>query len=126
MPNGYSPDNRALSAAVVVPASSTNFVVTKQWPVSANGSIHHVVKIVAASVTSSTGITAKLQTAIGTDWVDTKTVAITINGPVYIKLNVEVSGDQTFLPLLSQARLVVSSGSGDAVTITEVDSLQDQ
>lgn len=125
MSNGWSAGFYTLTPNPVVGASQTNVVVSKQYPVTAGGSIHHVVAIDATTVTSTTGITAKLQTAIGSTWVDSKTVAITAAGRFYIKLNVEVTADQTYLPLLNSGRIVITTGTGDAVTITGVNVLQE-
>ena len=77
-----------------------------------------VLAIQASAVTVGAGITAKLRTRIGQQVaVDSKTVAITANGIAYIKLNVNISADQTHLPLLSIGELVVTTGAGSAVTI---------
>lgn len=128
MPNGWSSKNYALGSDVggnTVGASATNTVVSKAFPITAGGATHMVLKIKASAATVAAGITAKLQTAIGDDWVDSKTVAITAAGNFYIKLNIEVSGDQTYLPLLNKGQIVITTGAGDSVTITEVDVLQD-
>lgn len=122
--NGWSAQNYALGNPVS--GVATNQVVSKAYPITANGALHHVVKLVASGVTVVGTITAKLQTAIGNDWVDSKTVAINANGNFYIKLNVEVAGDQTFLPLLNQGRIVITTtNAGDAATIAEIDVLQE-
>jgi hypothetical protein len=101
-------------------------VVTKPFAITAGGSRHMVIKIVASDVTVVGTITAKLQTAIGDDWVDSKTVAITEDGNFYIKLMVETAGDQTYLPLLDVGRvLIVNTNAGDTVTIDAVEVLQE-
>lgn len=122
---GYSPINEANGGAPIS-GVVTNQPVSKEFPVTAGGSLHFVAKITAAAVTSAGTITAKLQTAIGNDWVDSKTVVISATGIFYIKLNVEVAGDQTFLPLLSKGRVVITTtNASDAVTITAVNVLQE-
>ena len=122
--NGWSAQNYALGSAVS--GVVTNSVVSKAYPITASGALHHVIKITASGVTVVGGITAKLQTAIGGDWVDSKTVAIAANGIVYIKLNVEVTGDQTYLPLLNQGRIVITTtNAGDAATISDISVLQE-
>lgn len=126
--NGWSAKDYALNSGnggTSLGASVSNSPVSKEFPVTAGGAIHMAIKIVASAATVAAGITAKLQTAIGSDWVDSKTVAVTAAGNFYIKLNVEVAGDQTFLPLLNKGRIVITSGAGDSVTISEVDVLQD-
>lgn len=123
--NGWSASDYVLSPAVAVGASAANMVVSKEWPITAGGALNCAIKIVAASVTVGTGITAKLQTAIGSDWVDAKTAAVAADGNFYIKLQTTVAADQTFLPLLNKGRIVVTTGAGDAVTITSVSVLQE-
>lgn len=125
MPNGYSPDSLVASTSVIVGASATNTPISREYAISAGGSLHHVVVIDCASVTVSAGITAKLQTAVGSTWQDSKTVTISGNGRFYIKLSAETAGDQTFLPLLSRGRVVITTGAGDAVTVTDVNILQE-
>lgn len=130
MPNGYSAGLSISGGSGVASSISgivTNSPISKEYPITANGSLHHVVKIVASAVTVAGAITAKLQTAIGSDWVDSKTVSITAAGNFYIKLNVEVAGDQTFLPLLNKGRIVITStNAGDAATIDAIYKLQDE
>lgn len=111
---------------VTVGASKTNTVVSRVFKVSHAGSLNLVVRLKTSATTVATGITAKLQTVtdIAGTWVDSKTVSITGDGDFYIKLNVQASGDQTYLPLLTQGRLVVSSGSGDSTTISLVEVVQ--
>lgn len=126
MPNGYSPGG-SVSTGKPISGIVANSPVSKEYPVTACGSIHHVVKIVASGVTVVGSITAKLQTAIGDDWVDSKTVVISASGNFYIKLLAELAGDQTFLPLLSKARVVITTtNAGDAVTIDAIYKLQDE
>ena len=121
---GYSAKPAILQNASVS-GVVTNQVVTSPWPVSTNGSIHHVVKIVTAGVTVVGSVVAKLQSAIGSDWVDSKTVTISGNGVFYIKLLAEATGDQTYLPLLNQARVVLTTtNAGDAVIISDIEILQ--
>lgn len=129
MPNGYSAGNSVslTGANSVISGVVTSSPVSREWPVTGTGSRYHAVKIVAASVTVAGSITAKLQTAIGDDWVDSKTVVISGNGNFYIKLLAEASGDQTFLPLLNKCRVVVTTtNAGDAATISAIYKLQDE
>lgn len=102
-----------------------NNPISKEYPVTAEGAKYCAIKITVSGVTVVGAITAKLQSAIGSDWVDSKTVAITATGSFYIKLLSEAAGDQTYLPLLNKARVVVSStNAGDVYTVTSVEVLQ--
>lgn len=122
----YSAFDYTTSPATVVGASKTNMVVSKLFRISEGGSRHMVIKLTAGTVTVTNAITAKLQTTTDTagTWVDSKTVTISGNGDFYIKLMAETAGDQTYLPLLCNGRIVVTSGVGDAATITLVEVLQ--
>lgn len=123
--NGWANERVELAASLAYGASLTNQPVTKEYRISAGGALNCVLKVVASSTTVSTGITAKLQTALGSDWVDAKTVTISGNGAFYIKLQAAVAGDQAYLPLLNRGRVVLTTGAGDAVTIDSVDVLQE-
>lgn len=124
MSNGWSANDVALSGAMVVGASATDTPVSKEYGITAGGALNHVVKIVLSDVTVSTGITAKLQTAVGDDWEDSKTATVSADGSVYIKLQTAAADDQTFLPLLNKGRVVISTGSGDTATVDSVSVLQ--
>lgn len=122
--NGWSA--KEVSIPTVVSGIVTNQVVSLPYPISAGGALNCVLKIAASGVTVAGTITAKLQTAIGSDWVDSKTVTVSANGNFYIKLNVEVTADQTFLPLLNQGRVVLTTtNAGDAVSIDAINVLQE-
>lgn len=123
---GYSAYDRSVSApSNTISGIVSGQVVSSEFTITEGGSLNLVVKITAAAVTVVGGITAKLQTAIGSDWVDSKTVAIAATGSVYLKFNVEVTADQTYLPLLSKGRIVITTtNAGDAATISAVNVLQ--
>lgn len=126
--NGWSTKNVTLNSAgtQVIGASQTNIPITVEWPITAGGATQGlVVKVKVSSVTVGTGITAKLQTAEGSDYVDSKTVAITADGSYYIKLLPTVTGDQAFMPLLNKGQVVITTGSGDTVTVQFVGILQE-
>jgi hypothetical protein len=126
MANGYAVGDSIGLMGVSVSGVVANSPISREYPITAGGSLHHVVKIEASGVTVVGSITAKLQTAIGTDWVDSKTVAITGNGSFYIKLLAEAAGDQSFLPLLNRGRLVITTtNAGDMATIAAVFRLQE-
>lgn len=127
MSGGWSTRNAVVSPSITVAAVQTSFPISQEYPVTPGGSRNCVIKIKTSAITVVGSITAKLQTAIGADWVDAKTAAITVTGDTYIKLNVEVSGDQTYLPLLNRARVVITNtNAGDTITVTAVDVLQEE
>lgn len=110
----------------VVGASTTNTPISKTFTITHGGSTNIVIAIKASSVTAGAGITAKLRTGIGANTpVDSKTVSITADGIAYIKLNVNISADQTHLPLLSIGEVVLTTGAGSAATIDAVWVLQE-
>lgn len=125
--SGYRPKNYLKKGLAVIGASETDTPISEPFPITASGSLHLVVAIKAADVTDTTGLAAKLQTSIdgGTTWHDTKTADITTDGWVFIKLLAEVAGDQTHLPLLSIGRVVITTGTGDEATISDVQVLQE-
>lgn len=126
MSNGWSAKDVTIAASgTVYGASLTNQPISLPFPITAGGSLNMVLKIKVASVTVGTAITAKLQTAIGGDWVDSKTVSVSGNGSFYIKLQTTVTTDQTYLPLLNQGQVVLTTGAGDTAAVTSVEILQE-
>lgn len=125
MANGWTPKDVTLNPGQVVLASQTDSVISAPFSITASGSRNIVLAILASSVTAGGGITAELQTGIKGTWFDTKSASITSNGWVFIKLNVEVTTDQQYLPLLDTGRVVVTTGGGGAtLTIQQVLLLQ--
>lgn len=128
MPNGWSAlDVSAGSGSLSASGIVTNQPITREFTLTAGGATEALVlKIKTSAATVVGAITAKLQTAIGADWVDSKTVSITgTPGDFYIKLNDDAAADQTFFPLLNKGRVVVSTtNAGDSFTVTEVNLLQ--
>lgn len=126
MSNGWSGKDIQISDVQSLAASQSNQVISKEFPITAGGSKNLVVKLKVSAATVAAGITAKLQTSLNDDWVDSKTVAVTAGAnDWYIKLNVEVTADQTYLPLLNKGRLVISSGAGDSATLGAISVLQE-
>lgn len=115
-----------IATGVAISGVVTAQVVTQPAPVTTKGALNGIVKITASGVTQVGTISIKLQTAIGSDWVDVKTgAAIVAAGVQYIRWNIEVAADQPVLPLLSSLRVVVTTTSAsDAVTISKVEVLQ--
>lgn len=123
--NGWSSKVVTLTSAPlqVVGASATNTPIsTDGWPLTAGGATKGIViKIKCSAVTAGAGITAKLRTAIGSDYEDSKTVAVTGNGSFYIK----ILNDAAFMPLLNKGVVVLTTGVGSTATIDAVEVLQE-
>ncbi len=126
MANGWSAKDISLPGKVIA-GVKTNEPATVEAAVTAGGSRNGILKLTVASVTQVGTITPKVQTAIGNDWVDVKSgAAITAAGTQYIRWNIEVSGDQSVLPLLNKLRVVVTTtDSGDTLTISSCELLQE-
>lgn len=86
--------------------------------------LHLLVDIECSSTTVTTGITAKVQDSVDNSTWNTKgsegNVSITGDGTFTIRLLAENSSDQAELPLRPFVRIVVTSGSSDAVDIDSV------
>lgn len=123
--NGWSAKEISLQNKAVS-GVKTNEPLSLEAAVTAGGALNGIIKLTVASVTQVGTITPKLQTANGSDWVDVKSgSAITASGIQYIRWNIEVSGDQSVLPLLNKLRVVVTTtNSGDALTVTSCELLQ--
>ena len=122
--NGWSALDIGLDGKAVG-ASATNAVISKEYGVTAGGAMACAVKVTLSGVTVATGIKAKLQSAIGSDWVDAKDVNVTGNGSVYIKLHYGHADHKDLLPLLNKGRVVLTTGAGDAATVVSVQVLQE-
>lgn len=106
--------------AQAVPEETTAQVVSEVFNIYDNRYL--LIDIVASDVTDTTGITAVFQDKSGTGstWTTKKSVAIEANGQVSISLMPEVAGDQTYLPLRKQGRVVITTGADDEVTIDSI------
>lgn len=124
MSNGWSANDYAITGAVS--GIVTDWPVSRQFPLYSGGAIDGIVlKIVTSSVTHVGTQTLKLQTAIGSDWVDSKTATFTAAGATYIKILGNASADQGFLPLLNKGRVVITqTNAGDIATIVSCELLQ--
>lgn len=124
--NGWSAKDVALSNKAVSGVVA-NEPITKEFPIYSGGALNGIIKLKVSGVTQVGTITPKLQTAIGSDWVDVKSgTAITANGIQYIRWNIEVAADQTVLPLLNSGRVVLTTtNAGDRVSIDSCDFLQE-
>lgn len=127
MSNGWAVQDQSNGVVSLSGVVTDSPVDVQGWRITAGGATKGiVVKITVASITQVGTITAKLQTAIGADWVDAKTSAsITAAGAVYIKLMDTVSADAAVMPLLGKGRVVVTTtNAGDAIAVSKVEVLQ--
>lgn len=124
----YTPVSGLKNQSVVAIGASLAVVASEEFRISQSGSLNLIVGIRCASVTAGAGITAKLQSSFygqaDADWRDGNSVSISGNGWVYIRMNIQTSGDQALLPLSDVGRVVVTTGAGSAVTISAVEVLQ--
>lgn len=123
--NGYSPENYKLGNIGVVGAAQTDLAITKEFPITAWGSRYLVVAVKCSAVTVAVAITAKLQTGVDGNFFDSKPVSVTADGTFFIKFLPERAVDQTYLPLLSRGRVVITTGAGDTATIDTVNVIQE-
>lgn len=121
----YVAKNELLNgASQAVTASQTAKVVSNVFRITAQDSLNFLCRVKAASTTVAAAITAKLQESWdGTNWEavgNRAQVSITADGTFEISLVATDTSDAAQLPLWPQARVVIDTGAGDAVTITEV------
>lgn len=123
--NAWIPNTVTLPGLSQIGASQTNLPVSKRFPITAGGSKNLVICI---SVSAASGtVTGKLRTSLGSGTpVDAKTVSISGAGDYYIKLNSDVTGDMTYLPLLSLGEIVITTASASSVTVTSVQTLMEE
>lgn len=109
-------------SSVTIGASETNTVVSDVIRI--QDPLHIRIDVKCSGVTAATGVTAKIQDSVDKTVWNTKgsegNVAITANGTFSIALLAENSSDQAELPLRPFVRVVVTSGAGDAATVTSV------
>lgn len=127
--NGYSPRD-VIRESISVGASETNLPISEEIGLSAGGAVQGFrIKFLCSGVTSSTGITAKVQQRTLSAWTDlagaNASVAITANGEYSLKQLALISADQPNFPLEKMLRVVVSTGAGDAVTFDKMVILQE-
>ena len=123
--NAWIPNTVTLPGLSAIGASQTDAPVSKKFPITAGGS-KNIVICISVSAASGT-VTGKLRTSLGTGTpVDSKTVSITGAANYYIKLNSDLLADQTFLPLLSLGEVVVTTAGASSVTVTSVQTLQEE
>ena len=118
--SSYQAINRLLRETnVVIGASETDTPITADFAVTPEDSKHIKVAVVATTVTSTTGINARLQDSYdgGTTWTDVASVEITAAGTFEIEHDVSEASTGMMWPL---ARVIVDSGVSDAATVTAV------
>lgn len=102
----------------------TDDPVSKSFPISADGAKNILVGVLVSDVTVATAISLKLQSSLqvsdSSAWRTAKTASVTVDGWVYLSLNVEAAGDQSVLPLGPAGRVVVTTGAGDSLSIDAV------
>jgi len=124
MSNGWSP--RSIEIARTYSGVQTNNPISAEFPITAGGSRNMVLKITTSAATVVGTVTVKLQSAIGSDWVDMKSTTIASAGSVYLRLNIEVAGDQSVLPMLAKGRVVLTTtNAGDSITLSGIQVLQE-
>jgi hypothetical protein len=109
-------------AAQTLGASETDTVVTKDFRLSGEDSKFLLIRLDTSSVTVATAVTANLQHSWdgGTTWEDLGSgsqVSITGNDSYQIEHDYAAANTSLAWPL---ARVVVSTGSGDAATVDAV------
>ncbi len=124
--NSYSPQQELLQqASQVVSGIVSKQVVSEEFAIKGHGSKHLFLAVTIASTTHAGTQTILLQTAFGSVWEDSKSVAFTADGTFYIRLNADNADDKAYLPLASRGRIVVSqTHANDRATVTAVQVLQ--
>ena len=125
--NGWWPSDELKKGGAILGASETDTPISEEFKITAGGSMNLRIAVEATSITGT--LTLKLQDSVGgsSGWRNLKTFTISGSGAAnraYLSLNIEVAADQTYLPLLSKARVVASTGVGEALNVAFVRVLQ--
>lgn len=128
MNNGYTPRD-ILREVLTFGASQSNQQVSEEAGLYAGGAIHGFrVDFKVSGVTAGTGISAKLQQRTIDAWSDlagaNASVAITADGEYSLKQLALISADQPNFPIKKMIRVLVTTGTGSAVTFDEMYLLQ--
>jgi hypothetical protein len=104
--------------------------ISENFPIGADGGCRLVIGVQVTASTIAAAVTVKLQTSIDAGaasptWTDAKTATVAGDGWTFIKLLAEVAGDQTYLPLGTTGRVLITTGAGDAATVANVRVVQD-
>jgi hypothetical protein len=128
--NAWIPNTVTLQGLGTVPAAQTDALVSRKFPITAGGS-KNIVVAVAFTASAAGTYKAKLRSSLGTATaVDAKEVSLVVGSAgaqvIYIKLNSDVTADQTYLPLLSLGDVVMSTPAGGTASAIVVQSLQEE
>ena len=119
-------------AAQDVGASADAQVVSKEFDITAAGGTRALrIDVETSGVTKTTGITVELQHSHDRSaWLPAHASAakfeVTEDGPWWLALNAADSTTSPVFPLLPFGRVVVTTGTGDAVTIDDVRVCQEE
>ena len=123
MSDGYKYKNVVLSGQSQTVANATA-AVTAPFGMSTQDSLYFLCKVVVASVTAGSGITAKLQESYdGSTWEDVGNraqVSVTGNGAFEISMIATDTSDAAQLPIWPLCRVAVTAASDATATVTEV------
>lgn len=122
--NAWVPNTVTLPNLSAIGQNQTDAVISKKFPITAGGSKNLVVCIAVSAVTGTVDATFRTSLGTGTP-VNAKSISIAAPGNHYIKFNSDVAADQPYLPLLSLGEVVVTTGAGEAITVTSVQVLQE-
>lgn len=119
-------DLRKNLGSITVGASQTDVEIGPAFAIRGDLITAFLVDIESSAFTLGAGITVKLQVRSSNlqAWADSKTASATAVGTTTIKLLDTIAGDQTFLPLKPQARVVVTTGAGSSITVSNIFALE--
>ncbi len=112
--SGYTPTRDLVKPGLAAQAGIvTDVVVSKEFPITAEGSKHFLAKIEVSGVNPAGTQTLKLQTTMDGEWLDAKSATFTAAGNVYIRVNATDSDDWDYCPLMCLGRIVLSQTHAD-------------
>jgi hypothetical protein len=128
--NAWVPNTVTLQGLATVPASQTDYVISKKFPITAGGSKNLVLSVTFTASAAAT-YAIKLRTSFGAGSAsDAKSVSVVVAAPgivtAYYRLNSDVSGDQSYLPLASLGEVVMTTPAGATAADIVVQSLQEE
>lgn len=130
MANSYSPvDKRKVTPSITIDSVAADTVISNPIQLTAQGSRNLRVDVKVSDVTAGAGISAKLQMrSLDEAWSDlvgaNATVAITADGMVSMRQNVEVAADQPNMPLKKQIQVVLTTAADSVITVENVNVSQ--
>ena len=124
--NAWSPNTATLPNLQPIGASQTNVPISKKFPITAGGSKNIVISVTVSAVTGTPDLIFRTSIGTGTPVV-AKTVSVSAGANnYYIKLNSDVDTTAGVLPLLSLGEVVATTIAGQALTVTAVQTLQEE